>query len=115
MEMLRMPLAEARESFTLSEMVMISWRSQEQYWQMKKKLGDGPRGGKDTGGDESHEGGRAEYADPLVASLPDRFFNKDGELDLSQVTGPEAVRYLNAASSRAGLPLFPMIGGMGKG
>src|SRR5216684_3250623 len=37
---LKMPLAEARERFTLSEMMIMSWRSQEQYWQMKSRLGE---------------------------------------------------------------------------
>ena len=117
-----MPLEEIREKFTLSEMVILAWRSQEQYWQMKNRMGDEPkkkkRKVKNDSKDKKEErdaGGRIRYDDELVDNLPDEWFNEEGELDLRQVPGPMAVKYMNARSKELGLPLFPMIGGTGKG
>jgi len=62
---------------------------------------------------EKERGERITYDDPGVDNLPDKFFNEEGELDLSKVTGPEAVRYMNMKSREMNLPMFPMVGNMG--
>lgn len=36
-----MPLREVEDKFTKSEIVMFSWRSQEQYWQFKNRMAAG--------------------------------------------------------------------------
>lgn len=126
-----MPLAEAREQFTLSEMVILAWRGQEQYWNMKTRLGEHgrPKARREEDPDskfiskraakelKKELGARSMYDDPGVDTLPDRFFNEEGELDLSKVTGAEAVRYMNMQSQGHSLPLFPipMMGGPGRG
>jgi len=123
-----MPLAEVRDKFTLSEMVIMSWRGQEQYWQMKAKTGERPRRKKEEEETDSpfvskrtkktiekEKGDRVMYDDPSIDNLPDRFFNEEGEFDLSKVTGPEAVKYMNMQSRQHNLPLFPMVGGPGHG
>ena len=71
----------------------MGWRSQEQTQQLKRKT----RG---VGTDEWHETGtkarRAYASGEIPANLPDRFFNEEGEVDLSKVTGNDAVKYLAA-------------------
>jgi hypothetical protein len=121
-----MPLVEIKEKFTRSEMEIVTWRSQEQYWQMKQRIdGNGPSKKKRTKRDpevdqkyvskrsvqkvKEEGGGRMVYDDPNVEALPDRFFNEDGELDLSKVKGEEAVAYMNAQSKALNLPMFPVI------
>lgn len=116
-----MPLEEIRDRFTKSERVMIAWRSQEQYWQMKKKMGDRPRGRKRAtepgkkGKEVRIKGQRIQYNDSMVDSMPDKFFNEEGELDMRLMTGQQAVAYMNAKSKEMGLPLFPVVGGFGRG
>ena len=118
-----MPLEEVRERFTISEMALISWRSQEQYWQMKVRLGNRDKKKKVTAKDskviaelkKKSGGKRIQYGDRYVDSMPDEWFNEDGELDMRLMPGREAVKYMNARSKEIGLPLFPMVGGMGRG
>lgn len=116
-----MPLEEVWERFTKSEMAILSWRSQEQYWQMKMRMGDRPRRKQKVDKKaaqqlaKAREGSRLDYEDELVDNLPDKYFNNEGELDLRNVTGPEAIAYLNAKSQALNLPLFPMIRGASRG
>lgn len=39
-------------------------------------------------------------------AIPKRFFNKEGEVDLSKATGNEAVAYLNALGLNIGIPML---------
>jgi hypothetical protein len=81
--MLRIPSREINERFTTSELVFVAWRSQESADQLKKsvdtpsKTDDAtvPRGAKTPTG------------------LPKEFYNPEGELDLRQVTGRQALEY----------------------
>lgn len=105
METFAMPLSELKERFTKSELFMIGWRSQEQHFHFKKRMKKIDKGR----GTESHteEGGykkRYGSLDIIPENLPDRFFNEDGEVDLSRVTGREALKYMELQ----GMP-FPVM------
>lgn len=41
----------------------------------------------------------------LPDGLPDRFFNEDGELDLRQVSGVEALKFMQAQGFK--IPIYP--------
>jgi hypothetical protein len=105
MEMFCMPFGEIEERFTKSELVFMGWRSQEQHWSFKKKMKHMKR-----------EGSQEEYADAprkskytaddvIPEGLPDEFFNEEGEVDLSRVTGQQAKQYF----AKMGMP-FPESG-----
>lgn len=110
-----MPIHEINERFTKSEIYMMAWRSQEQHHHFKKKMK-----GHDKGRSRSSEdGGRYNYGSDAVIpeGLPDKFFAQEiirdkhgkiiatpGELNLSQVTGTEARKYM----ATIGMP-FPEI------
>jgi len=122
-----MPLREVEEKFTRSEISCYSWRSQEQYWQFKKRIEkyDEPPPDEppelELDEDEidvdaiyasieaKHSGRtakpkkkpRKEYSGKYPQGLPDKFYNKEGEIDLSKVTGEEAFRYF----AKLGIPL----------
>jgi hypothetical protein len=82
-----MPLYEIEERFTKSDLAIVGWRSQETSYQMDKKM---KQGSANAGPSDRH------FNDPsLPTNLPEKFFNKDGELDLRQVTGAEALKFLH--------------------
>jgi hypothetical protein len=90
-ETFQLPLREIKERFTWSEVVLMGWRSQEQVHQLKKKT---PKGIGAHAGDGKP---RKHYSPGEIPdNLPDRFFNEEGEVDLRQVTGRDAVQYLAA-------------------
>lgn len=93
MEMFHIPLREIRKRFTLSEIVFISWRSQEQAYNLKHST---DKGGKPK--TKTAKGGKArkEVDGYIPDGLPDHFFNDEGEVDLRQVKGEEARQYFAA-------------------
>jgi len=115
METFSLPLHEINDRFTKSELYMVAWRSQEQHFHFKRKF---PK--KDGGEVTYSEGGkRRRYGpnDVIPEGLPDKFYAQDvvrdkkgkvmaspGEINLSQVSGQEAKRYMAAI----GMP-FPEI------
>lgn len=88
-----MPLGEIRERFTTSEVVLMGWRSQEQAVQFKKRSGGSK--GKQKGDSESYRQQKYGAGDVIPDGLPDEFFNAEGEVDLSKVTGREARKYMS--------------------
>lgn len=102
-----MPMREVRKTYKKSELSILSWRSQETAAQMHSKMHSNTptvngesmpyvpsqtvRGVEDTG---------TAYKLPNEVNngvpIPKKFFNADGDLDLSQATGREAVVYLKA-------------------
>jgi hypothetical protein len=126
METFSMPLHEIEERFTKSEIYMLAWRSQEQHHHFKKKMKDVDKGNPRQ--PRHAEGGvsRHKYAsgDEIPEGLPEKFYAQEvirdsrinpktgegyviatpGEINLSQVTGAEARRYMAAI----GMP-FPEI------
>lgn len=91
-ETFQMPLREIKERFTWSEIVLMGWRSQEQTQELKSKTPAGMKGAREVS-DKPRKG----YAyGEIPENLPDRFFNEEGEVDLSKVKGRDAVQYLAA-------------------
>lgn len=110
METFCLPLHEINDRFTKSELYIVAWRSQEQHYHLKKRM-------KHTDNAYPKVGDRRRYGanDIIPEGLPDKFYAKDivrdkfgkvmaspGEINLSQVTGEEARRYM----SSIGMP-FP--------
>jgi hypothetical protein len=81
-----MPLCEIEERFVKSELAIIGWRSQETAHQMSANM----KKSKEDSGDPS--GAQNDGTVPI--GLPERFFNSDGEVDLRQVTGADALNFL---------------------
>lgn len=93
-ETFQMPLREIRERFTWSEIVLLGWRSAEQAHQLKDKTPANLRNTRTKAGGKKP---RKHYEHGEIPdNLPDRFFNEEGEVDLSKVTGRDAVKYLQA-------------------
>lgn len=109
-----MPVREIEKKYTVSELVMMAWDSRQKAYalnQMYKKP-------KDTSASQaaayvsSH--GITETANAYEmpkdinrgVSIPKTFFNKEGEIDLRQVTGPQAVNYLNALGLNIATRMF---------
>jgi len=90
-ETFQMPLREIRERFTWSEIVLMGWRSAEQAHQLKDKTPASLRKTATVSGKPRRHYGPG---DMVPDNLPDRFFNEEGEVDLSKVTGRDAVQYL---------------------
>lgn len=106
--MFQLPLVEIRDRFTISEQALVSWKNAETMFKMRRKTRDtippleGQMSQKEGGGI------RRSYGDPLIDSLPDRFFNKEGELDFSIVKGDEAAMVMNKQLQQLGLAPMPM-------
>ena len=84
-----MPVREIEEKFTLSEVVISAWRSQEVSYLMKQDRPSSAASRKSSD--------RQEYED-----LPDKYFDEEGNLNLSKVTTEEAYRFY---SGRLGIPI----------
>lgn len=105
METFCLPMREIGERFTKSELYMIAWRSQEQHHHIMLKMKKWNKGRQSHEvSDDSGVGSRYGANDIIPEGLPDHFYNKNGEVDLSQVTGKEAFKYMSAL----GIP-FPVI------
>jgi hypothetical protein len=123
METFCMPLHEIRERFTRSELFMIGWRSQEQHYHFKRKMKSPSKDGANYAAGERRQ--RYGPNDIIPQGLPEKFFASEtvldktridpktglprviaspGEVNLSQVTGPEAVKYMASIGMK-----FPMI------
>jgi len=87
MEMFGLPLGEIREQFTFSEMVLLGWRSQEQSYHMKKKMGT-------SNGKTRHE--NKEESVEVPAGIPEKYYNEDGEVDHRKMTLKESIAYMDA-------------------
>lgn len=104
METFTMPLHEINERFTRSELFMVAWRSQEQHFNLKKRMKKYDKPGSNVG-DRSRYGS----TDIIPDELPESFYNDEGEIDLSKVTGNQARKYM----ANLGIP-FPVIGQVGR-
>jgi hypothetical protein len=82
MQEFKMPLSEIEDKFTLSEMAVMSWSSQEQMANLEKKT-DRPTI-------------RTKNKRQNKEGLPEHFYNESGEIDLRRVTGKEAYKFLSA-------------------
>jgi hypothetical protein len=111
-----MPLREIRKRFTFSEMALMSWRSREMSANMARgrPIAEATEAVRTTTKElpdyglqhqrQSNPSHVIEHEDSYElpkeinngVKLPKLLFNKEGDLDLSKVTGPQAVMYLNA-------------------
>ena len=80
---------EIEQKFARSELAIVGWRSQETSYLMDKQM----KKGRSNAGPPA-EAGELMTDPSLPYGLPEKFFNKEGELDLRQVTGAEALRFL---------------------
>jgi hypothetical protein len=119
-----MPMREIRKRFTFSEMALMAWRSKE----MSANMARG-RKKPDVIPTETQTRELPDYglqhrptAKPTVnvqetetsyqlpkdinngVAIPKTFFDEEGELNLRQVSGPQALRYLNML----GLNIMPV-------
>lgn len=103
-ETFQAPLHEIEERFTKSELAIVAWSSQEQSEHLRQRM------------KKSEDEGKVQYGTPPNAkippgttvpeNLPAKFFNAQGELDLSGVTGVEAWKYMQAIGVK--LPYIPV-------
>lgn len=77
---------EIDEKFTKSELYLLSWRSMETAHQMERKVPV----------DKPMEKMRSYGNVQVPADLPKQFYDENGEVNLSKVTGREAYKYLSA-------------------
>jgi hypothetical protein len=112
--MFKIPMREIRRKFTVSELTLTAWRSKEMSANMRKTRTNLPPPGNLGPGypeqpinpNQIKETENAYILPEGVnagVSIPKKFFDKQGDLNLSQVTGPEAVRYLNALGLNIGV------------
>jgi hypothetical protein len=69
----------------------MAWRSQETYFQMNQRMKKGT-----TEGHQEGPAGMKNYGSDVdvMQGLPQKFINKEGEIDGRLMTGEEAVRYM---------------------
>lgn len=108
MDSFKIPMREIRKKYAKSELVMMAWHSREQSFQMRQSRHT-PARPQNSKQDKIQSGyvpssGVRELEDSYElpagvnngATIPKKFFGEDGEIDLRQVTGQQAVRYLQA-------------------
>lgn len=98
-----MPLREIRRSFCRSEIVLMSWRSQELSISFKKRAENNETDVTVTGKK------RKRYWDAIGPErMPDKYYDENGDFNLSKVTGEEGRRYFE------GVLRIPMPPGVSK-
>lgn len=110
-ETFKLPLREIRKRFRKSELILMAWRSQEISANMDKLHSNTTQqSGTGYKGDYVNPNNIIETEDGYILpegtnngiKIPKRFFDEEGELNLSKVTGDEAVTYLNALGLNIG-------------
>lgn len=71
----------------------MGWRSQEQSHALKKRLGDKPSK-KGITQDDKYKKDYSNYVIP--EDLPDRFYDENGDINLSKVKAADARRFMEA-------------------
>lgn len=102
-EMFGLSKRELEKKFTRSELVLLAWRSQEMSASLERQT-ESPKGA------QSAQPKRVYLDAQVPQGLPDHFYNKDGEIDLRQVSGEEAYKYM----SSVGIKLPIMTGSRGE-
>jgi hypothetical protein len=121
METFHSSLEEIRDRFTWSEIVLMGWRSQEQVYKMKLRMDKGKEEDDDERSDYEDEDETAkievekkklvvkkkpkkkrkkQYDGHVPEGLPDRFYDENGEVNLSKVELKDALKYLNGMGFR---------------
>lgn len=108
MESTKLPLREIKKRYKKSEMAIMAWRSSEMAFNMKANL-HVPQGQRVAQPQQREELHSAVSDDALallerrLGPIVSKLENKNGEIDLGQLTGEEALRYMNAM----GMPFAP--------
>lgn len=99
-EMFALSKREMEKKFTRSELVILAWRSQEVSASFEKQTAQTK--------DASESMGKRKFVTDaqVPQNLPAKFYNKQGEIDLRQVTGAEAYKFMMALGIK--LPVFGM-------
>src|SRR5438105_5581983 len=78
-ETFHLPLREIEDKFTKSELILTAWHSQETVHRIEAGLPMEP-----------------DRKPPVSRDLPERYFNTEGDLDLRNVSGADAINYLRS-------------------
>jgi hypothetical protein len=122
MDNLKLPIREIENTYTLSELVMMSWHSRLQNYNMSKrfahnkatpKLGDGKTVTIDSNRKYNPNGVR-ETEDSYIlpeginqgVPIPKKFFDEEGNFDLRRASGMEAVTYLRRLGINLVVPMM---------
>lgn len=98
---------EIKRQYTRSEMTLMAWDSREKSYHMHmryNKSSNSPSGsdsrllpsGDSNGVRETNDSYELPEGINNGVAIPKTFFNTEGEIDLRQVTGPVALKYLQA-------------------
>jgi len=75
----------------------MGWRSREQAYNFEQRFPDTPTEGEQTWREGVSAKSRQEYSDAeYPAGLPDRFFDEEGQVNLSKVKAKDALKYMAA-------------------
>lgn len=104
MDTFKMSMREIRKKHTKSELLIMTWDSRQRAFNMRAPPKQNNQTGQRTIPAQVSRNGIRETADGYEmpdhlnngVSIPKKFFSDDGEIDLRQSTGPEAVKYLQA-------------------
>lgn len=109
MDTFKMSMREIKKKYTKSEMLLMAWDSRQKSYAMKQ-LYSSSKTTKQSGVAkdsvtttparhnvrETKDGYELPDNVNNGVSIPKKFFNNSGEIDLSHASGPEAVKYLQA-------------------
>lgn len=98
-----MPLRQIQDTYTLSEMVMIGWRNTETSVMLERQQRM-PVANKSNTEDDGAFSDKERMFDRAITSFKTKLINKQGDVDMRKLTGPEACAYMSAI----GIPLIPM-------
>lgn len=99
LEMFGLSKREMEKKFKRSELAIMAWRSQETAAAFERDTADVKKTAENLKSRKKRKtGGKT------IDGLPDHFYNKDGEIDLRQVTGKEAYQFFSKQGIR--LPII---------
>lgn len=105
MDTFKLPMHKVKSIYTRSELVLMAFDSREKAYHMQLKYDDGknspsrgrlPMSSPSNGVRETIDSYELPEGVNNGIAIPKVFFNDEGEVDLRQVTGPQAVRYLRS-------------------
>jgi hypothetical protein len=105
MESLKMPMREIREKFTKSELAILGWASAEQAFFMRRHRSTPVGGDKGLYGSTNAQNevsmGRPTPAEEVLEqrlgpTVVEKMVDKQGNIDLRQLTGDQTLHYLRS-------------------
>ena len=126
MDSLKLPIREIEATYTISELVIMSWHAKLQAYNMSKRFDHNKKLQPVTSAESkvvTIESGKAQknpnniqetdssYILPSSINngvpIPKKFFNSEGEMDLRLASGIEAATYLRKIGIQLTVPLMP--------